>query len=580
MAGGKENARQKMINLMYLVFIAMLALNMSKEVLMTFGEIDREVTKSTKSLKESNKAAVQVIKNSAKNDSLQWYTAYQPISKIAEAANELTDFINKTENEFVNPYEVNKVTYQSFKRPILEKENDFKRTINGSIPEMVGDYEVMDNSAAYDEMLFNGAYVNEENPGYTDAGKEFVRLVNNFRNVAVNEITNSDISLDSTKNKIWNDSKSGLIRQIEQSFNTDVVKVGKADDKIKSWLHFNFEGFPEIASITKLTLMEEDVENVIQGMISSVNEIILGENLTSLRAIPMNVNVFYENSKLEGTVALGKYDETFVASKVKIKNGNAPMKEYRAIDVMENGEVVLEKLNLNVGSAGAKKLTGEIIFVRTENGEDVEKSIPIDHEYFVNPPLAIVNNPDMNVVYQDIENKLNISMPGVANENILIVSPATIRKSNKPGEYVMEKERGTNGKVRIIIKDKVSGIVSPAVVFDVVKLPTPIADFSEDGNTLAKQAIASGTMVGTFNNPRLDASLKLNVAEFKVKVGARNMGVVRGTRGAFNQRVKNEIMRAGRGTDIKIFDIRYNSSKIDNGARFLTADNQVVLTVR
>ena len=39
-------------------------------------------------------------------------------------------------------------------------------------------------------------------------------------------------------------------------------------------------------------------------------------------------------------------------------------------------------------------------------------------------------------------------------------------------------------------------------------------------------------------------------------------------------------MTAGRSTYIKIFDIRYNSSKIDNGARFLTADNQVVLTVR
>ena len=107
--------------------------------------------------------------------------------------------------------------------------------------------------------------------------------------------------------------------------------------------------------------MEEDVENVIQTMISSINEVILGENLTSLRAIPMNVNVFYENSKLEGTVALGKYDETFVASKVKIKNGNGPEREYPAIDVMENGEVVLEKLGLNVGAAGAKKLTGEII---------------------------------------------------------------------------------------------------------------------------------------------------------------------------------------------------------------------------
>ena len=37
MAGGKLTPRQKMINLMYLVFIAMLALNMSKEVLTAFG---------------------------------------------------------------------------------------------------------------------------------------------------------------------------------------------------------------------------------------------------------------------------------------------------------------------------------------------------------------------------------------------------------------------------------------------------------------------------------------------------------------------------------------------------------------
>ena len=39
---------------------------------------------------------------------------------------------------------------------------------------MVGDYEVMDNSASYDEMLFTGDYVNEDNTGYTAAGQEFV----------------------------------------------------------------------------------------------------------------------------------------------------------------------------------------------------------------------------------------------------------------------------------------------------------------------------------------------------------------------------------------------------------------------
>ncbi len=547
---------------------------------MTFGEIDREVVKSTKSLKESNKAAIQVIKNSAKNDSLKWYTAYQPISKIAEAANELTEFINKNDNELVTPYEVNDVTYQSFKRPILEKDNSFGRTIDGSIPEMVGDYEVMDNSASYDEMLFTGDYVDEDNTGYTAAGQEFVRLVNNFRDTAIEEITKSDISRDTTKNKIWNDSKSGLIRIINQSFNTDVVKVGKAEDKIKSWLHFNFEGFPEIASITKLTLMEEDVENVIQTMISSINEVILGENLTALKAIPINVNVYYENSKLDGTIALGKYDETFVASTVELKNGNGPMKVYQADEVMENGEVVLEKLGLNVGSPGAKKLTGKIVFIRTENGVDVPKEIMIDHEYFVNPPLAIVNNPTMNVVYKDIENILNISMPGVSNENIQIISPNTLKPTNRSGQYKMENERGTNGKVRIIVKDRVSGIQSPAVVFDVVDLPDPFAEFSEKGFTLPKQAIAAGSIKGSFDNPMLDASLVLSVAEFKVKVGPRNLGTIRGTNGAFDPRVQAEIRRAGRGTDIKIFDIRYVSSKIDKGAKLLIAKNQVTLTVR
>jgi hypothetical protein len=42
-SGAKESPRQKMINLMYLVFIAMLALNMSKEVLTAFGLISEQV---------------------------------------------------------------------------------------------------------------------------------------------------------------------------------------------------------------------------------------------------------------------------------------------------------------------------------------------------------------------------------------------------------------------------------------------------------------------------------------------------------------------------------------------------------
>ena len=575
MAGGKENARQKMINLMYLVFIAMLALNMSKEVLMTFGEIEREVSKSSKSLKASNNAALSVMSSSAKNDSIVWYAPYETVSKIAVATDEMVDFINKKGNQLVPVSETN--PDQIFKRPIKIKENEYGRTINGNIPETLGDYERMDNSQAYDELLF----INGTEDGYTDAGREFVRLVNNFRNVSIDAIENSNIgSNDTIIKKRWEESTAALKNLVESSFNTDPVKVGKGEDKVKSWLHFNFEGFPEIASTTKITLLEEDALNVVKTLVSNVNEIILGENLSTLRAIPLNVNVFYENSKLEGSVALGKYDETFVASKVKIKNGNGPMKEYRAIDVMENGEVVLEKLNLNVGSAGAKKLTGEIIFVRTENGEDVEKSIPIDHEYFVNPPLANVSNKDMNIVYEDIENVLNITMPGVSNDNIQIISPPTI-KPGKNGEFIMvNQKKGRTGKVSIVVKDKLTDFTSPPVVFDVVAVPDPFASFSQKGDKFSANQILTGKIGGTFNNERLDNSLQLRVSEFKVRIGLRNLGVVRNTNGAFNDRLKSEIKKARRGTQITISDIVFSSSKIDKGRKSLFSQNQVVLTVR
>ena len=40
--GGKVSPRQKMINLMYLVFIAMIAINVSKDVLSAFGNFEKK----------------------------------------------------------------------------------------------------------------------------------------------------------------------------------------------------------------------------------------------------------------------------------------------------------------------------------------------------------------------------------------------------------------------------------------------------------------------------------------------------------------------------------------------------------
>ena len=54
MAGGKQTPRQKMINLMYLIFIAMLALNMSKEVLAAFGLMNEKLETSNTNMDSNN----------------------------------------------------------------------------------------------------------------------------------------------------------------------------------------------------------------------------------------------------------------------------------------------------------------------------------------------------------------------------------------------------------------------------------------------------------------------------------------------------------------------------------------------
>ena len=550
MASGQESARQKMINLMYLVFIAMLALNMSKEVLATFGVITTDVKKSSGLLEGNNADLIAAMKNSSVEDSLKWKAPYETVSLVSFAAEELLDFLEKNE----------------MKRQFLMKDNKIGRVIDGEVPDMIPAFELMDKSEHFDEYLFVGQYVSPEDPGYTESGAEFVRLINNFRDKSISAIENSKTGEnDSVVKKKWDQNKRSLIKQIENSFNTDPVNV---QGGVKSWLHYNFFRFPEIASITKLALMEEDVRSVVADLLNAIKQSIEGENLNTLKAIVAGVNNYFRGDKLTGTISLGKYDPTFVANRIII-NGE----ERNPSEVMENGQIVLDKLGLSAGGDGERTLTGEIIFDRTDpdTGKKVEFRIPIEQTYRVNPPLAVVSNKDMNVVYQKIDNEMKVAMIGVSESNLSVnVSSGSIRRIGK-GEYVLTG--ATGNKITIKTRDKVSG-KTDSEDFEVLPLPPPFVKFSEKKTTLSKAAILKGRLLAVYGDQRLDKSLQPSVVEFKVKVGLRSLGTVRGNK--FSSRVAQEIMRAPKGTSIQISDIRVKSKKT---AR-TNADNEFSITIK
>ena len=54
MAHGKETPRQKMIGMMYLVLMAMLALNVSNEVLNAFDVLDEGLKRTIETLEQTN----------------------------------------------------------------------------------------------------------------------------------------------------------------------------------------------------------------------------------------------------------------------------------------------------------------------------------------------------------------------------------------------------------------------------------------------------------------------------------------------------------------------------------------------
>ena len=531
MASGKETPRQKMINLMYLVFIAMLALNMSKEVLTTFGEIDAKVGKSTTNIKAKNTSDLDNLKKDAENDASNWAEAYDMVNQISVLANELDTYIN------------NEVKF-----PVVMKEDRYDRNGDGNTKDLIPDYEVMDNAKEYDELFFKG-------DKFTSTGDSLVMYIDKFREESI-------VALDSLKAGIQPESVKDEIKAlIIEKFSTDNVIDGRGIER--PWLKYNFEHFPQIASTTKLTLMQENAQNIVARLIAAIR----GETLTEITkankqtAFAQGVDVFFTGQKLDGKVVLGKYDDNLFANRVTI-NG----KEYPGPEVMEGGQVNLEKLGINVGgSPGEKSLKVKFEFDRFENKVDTTYVVEMDHKYAVVPSLANISNPDMYVVYKDLENTLNISMAGVADNKLQILNPKTLTKKSD-GVYIMKGEKGKKNKAGDNVVDIVVGVkgesVTSTVQFEVLKIPDPIASFNGKPKVTrsSRKRIATSRIQASFADPKLAKALKLDIESFVVKIGTAQKKVTGSS--SFPKSIRDAIVKnARKNSIITIKDIVCTSKK-------------------
>lgn len=101
MAGGKETTRQRMINIMYLVLLAMLALNVSDTILDAFKNINDSLDTSKNNVNTSINQLFSAFENSKlKEEPARAQPIYERAQKARAAADELNNYIDGLKKEF------------------------------------------------------------------------------------------------------------------------------------------------------------------------------------------------------------------------------------------------------------------------------------------------------------------------------------------------------------------------------------------------------------------------------------------------------------------------------------------------
>ncbi|MGZ0017701.1 type IX secretion system motor protein PorM/GldM [Yeosuana sp. AK3] len=496
MASGNLSPRQKMINLMYLIFIAMLALNMSKEVLSAFGLMNEKLTESNEAAAERNAAFMAGLEQKASDQPAK----YEPLKAQAAQISQLASNFNA----------------------YLE---DLKSKMTAKIDDPT-DYEIMDKGDYLDEHFFKGDIIKPD-------GKEFLSQIATFRDGVTDVLKGQD-------------GMNAVIKDVQAKFATDAVKRGAGQ---VNWLDHNFKGFPLVASLTKMTQLQADIKTTESEVMSTMLKGTLTSevsmtNYTTL--LETTKSAYFNGEQFDGQIVLGRKDNSTRPERVELTLDGRKLsdKEY----TIEDGKV---KLKVNAGSAGEHKIGGQLIFL--ENGE--EKPVKVEQSFATvpKPNAATISADKMNVVYRGVKNPMTISFAGVSDNKVVASGQGLSRAGGS--KYVMDATTIKGREVTINVTGTLPDgqKVSDNAMFRIKDLPKPTGTVrGEDGSlNMQRNSLEISTIGAKFDD--FDFELPLSVTGFKFKVPGQPTIEVKGNK--LDTRAKQALSKAKRGSGVQIFDI-------------------------
>lgn len=495
MGGGKLPPRQKMIGMMYLVLTALLAMNVSKDILDAFIVVNDGIENSTATFADktniyySKFAAAAIDSETAKPFKAK-------ADKVQKISDELYEYIKKLKHHLVTA--VDQVPEGS--HDSLYKISNVQSKDNYDIPtEKMG--------------LADPATPKDGEWSAVDLKKK----INKYQ---------ADLLDLFKEDKEVHD----LMKQTLSILETPDPKPGSGDDK--NWEGANFYHVPLAAVITILSKIQSDVRSAEAEAVAKLYENIDAAGVSfskvdgfayAKKAYVMDGDSFAAqiftaayNDLDNPEIFIGNYDSMAVVKGETDENKIMKGAKGEGWDAQRNGgwyqlkDVQSGKGYLRIKEGVGVHDWGGIIKVKTKKGP---KIYPFSSSFEVGKPSTTVAASSMNVFYMGIDNPVSVSAP---MPNFKASAPG-LRAGSGAGQYVMRPT--AIGKVTINVSgtdDNGKTVSLGKSEFRVKKIPDPVPYIAgKTGScTMTKGDLSSGVIQAKMEGFEFD--LKVMVSSFNI----------------------------------------------------------------
>jgi len=511
--------------MMYLVLTAMLALNVSKDILQAFTVVNDSIVETNRIFKAKVDGNYTMFKQAYALTPGKVKENYDKALSVQKEADALVAFIHQVKWDIIGAVEGKTPDeVKAMEETALKEGKSFLAEISGK-----------DNFDIPHRYLF----------GDSDKGEGGTK---------VGELKDKIIAFKKKMNDLLGPKYSKNVNlglEVEKDYPT-VSGEGTAN-----WQVTNFYHTILAADVVILNKMILEVRNAEADVVSQLYAMIDAEGFSFDKVgakVIAKSNYVLTGSEYEAEIFVAAYDSK---QQPVIKVGSGV--DSTTLAISGNVETIEGKDGVGIykvgaGSIGEQKFGG-VIEITSRNG--VKTSYPFNSSYFVAQPSATVSADKMNVFYIGVDNPVTVSVPGVANEKVRASISNGSMSPTGGGKYNVRVTGGAEAVINVSADMDGSSRPMGSTKFRVKPIPTPIPKVANkiSGNFTKAEILGSPYVLAVLEN--FDFDLRYNVVSFKFtyKNPAGDLIDIPGQGYMLNQQMKNLIQNSRRGDRFWVEDI-------------------------